>query len=205
MGESKKIRNSGYSLIFIIVVISIITYRSPLLASLFVYDRQAILSGELWRLCTAPLVHFSFSHIFWDIVIFSAAGLAIEVAGFQCFWLVCVFATIIPGFLFLLACPEIELYGGLSGLATGAAVYFALCSLKQPKKNSMLWLGILAFISIKIFIETVTGTSLFAQAGDAPFRVLPTVHIWGYFGALITLKLVSPEIIQRTASDSRQS
>lgn len=204
MVRQEKISAQGQTLTLFIVGISIIAYSFPWFSDLLVYDRQAILSGELWRLFTAPLVHFSASHMFWDIVVFGAAGLAIEATGFRCFWFVCSFAAFIPCFLFLLAFPAIESYGGLSGLATGAAVYFSLCSAYKSKKNRMMWLGILAFISIKIFIEATMGASLFAQAERIPFRVLPSAHILGYLGALVTIMWVWPNITLHRTPKSRR-
>ena len=79
----------------------------PRFSDLLVYDRQAILSGELWRLLTAPLVHFSASHLFWDVVVFSLAGFAINAANFRSLWLVCCIASVLPGILFLLTLPEL--------------------------------------------------------------------------------------------------
>jgi len=194
MVRQEKISAQGQALTLFIVGISIIAYCFPRFSDLLVYDRQAILSGELWRLLTAPLVHFSASHIFWDIVVFGVAGLAINAAGFRCFWLVCSFAAVIPSLLFLLAFPELERYGGLSGLATGAAAYFCLCSAHKSRKNRMIWLGILALMGTKIFVEATMGAPIFVQAESIPFRVLPSVHILGYLGALATIMWTWPNI-----------
>src|SRR4030042_2875384 len=120
MVQQKKIGAQGQILTLFIVSLTIIVYIFPRLSSLLVYNRQAILSGELWRLLTAPLVHFSASHIFWDILVFGIAGFAINASRFRYFWLVCSFAAFIPSIIFLLAFPNLEYFGGLSGLATGA-------------------------------------------------------------------------------------
>lgn len=186
MVQQEKMSLFGRSLTLLIVTVSIITYGFPQVSSLLVYDRQAIFCGELWRLFTAPVVHFSFSHMFWDTLVFGAAGIAIEAARFRRFWLVCLIAAVIPGLLFLLAYPALEHYGGLSGPATGAVTYFSLCRACQSKKGRMIWLGILVFIGIKIIIEASIGTPLFAKAGKIPFRVLPSAHIIGYCAAIFT-------------------
>lgn len=91
--------------------ISIIAYCFPRLSDLLVYDRQAILSGELWRLLTAPFAHFSASHILWDILVFGSAGFAIETERYRGFWMVCILSAIIPSLVFLLALPELEAMG----------------------------------------------------------------------------------------------
>jgi rhomboid family GlyGly-CTERM serine protease len=156
--------------------------------------RQAILNGELWRLLTAPLVHFSASHIFWDVLVFGVAGLAINTAGFRCFWLVCCFAALIPSSIFLLALPELERYGGLSGLATGAFAYFCLCSALGTTRNRPVWVLLLVAMGAKILVEITMGVSIFAHAGSIPFRALPSVHIFGYLGAFAAIVWSWPNI-----------
>ena len=174
-----------------IVLLAVIVYCNPRIADLLVFDRKAILNGEFWRLATSPMMHFSASHLFWDALVFAVAGVAVQASGFRGLWLVCILATIIPGLVFLLSFPELERYGGLSGWATGAVTYCFLCSMYNPKNNRLLWLAILAGMGSKIFIETATGTPLFAQVAIIPFRVLPSVHLVGFLGAIVTMLWLS--------------
>ncbi len=183
MVRQKKISTWGHVLTLFIVILAIIAYKVPRFSELLVYDRQAILSGELWRLLTAPLVHFSASHIFWNAVVFGVAGLVINATGFRGFALVCALGTVMPGLTYLLSFPELEHYGGLSGPATGAVVYFCLCSSQKSRKNRMIWLGMLVATGAKIFLETEMGVLIFAQTGSIPFRVLPSAHLFGALGA----------------------
>ena len=204
MVRQKRITVQGQILTLFIVGISIIAYSCPQFSELLVYDRQAILSGELWRLITAPLVHFSVSHIFWDVSVFGIAGFAINASGFRNFWLVCSFAAVVPSLLFLMILPELARYGGLSGLATGAVAYFCLCSSFKTKKNRMLWKFMFLCMGIKIIVEANVGGPLFVQIGNAPFRVLTSVHIFGYFGALATIMWTWHNIfLHRTPNSQR--
>ena len=186
MAWQEKISVRGYALTLFPAALSIIASGSQRLTDLLVYDRQAILDGELWRLVTAPLVHFSASHLFWDVLVFSVAGFAIEAAGFSGFALVCGFAAITPSLLFLAADPELARWGGLSGLATGALAYFCLCQALRTGKSRAVWLGILVVMGVKILVELATGTPIFVRAeAQQPFRTLPSVHILGYLAAVI--------------------
>lgn len=204
MVRQKEISTQRQFLTLFIVSLAIIAYSFPRFSDLLVYDRQAILSGELWRLLTAPLVHFSASHIFWDVVVFGVAGFAINAAGFRSFWLVCSFAAVIPSLIFFLTLPELERYGGLSGLATGAVAYFCLCSVFKTKKNRMLWLIILLSMGTKIVLEATIGTPIFVQTGKVPFRVLPSAHIFGYLGALVAIIWSWPNItLHKTPNNKR--
>lgn len=187
MVRQKEINTLEQILILFMVILAVIAYHLPRLSDLLVYDRQAILGGEFWRLATAPVVHFSASHLFWDVLIFGVSGLAINVSGFRGLWLVCSLGTIIPGLIFLLSYPELERYGGLSGLATGAAAYYCLCKARESASHRMIWLVLLAMMGIKIFIEAASGVPLFARVESASFRVLPSAHLAGFLGAITTM------------------
>lgn len=168
-----------------LVGMALLVYPIPSLSELLVYDRQAILAGQWWRVGTAPLVHFSFSHLGWDLLVFGAAGWAIETARYRKFWLVCAIAAVGPGLLYLLTAPQLAVYGGLSGLATGAVAYLCLCAICTGGKSSPIWLVILVLMGIKILVEAVGDEAIFVRAGGIPFRVLPLVHLVGVLGAVV--------------------
>ena len=187
MARPKRIKEHVPALTLLIVGVSMSTYSFPQISELLVYDRQAILSGELWRLLTAPCVHFSASHMFWNLAVFGAAGCAIEAAGYRGLWLVCGFAAGIPSLIFLQTLPELERYGGLSGLATGAVAYFCLCRAFKTRRTRTIWLVILAVTGTKILVEVAMDAPIFVQTDRILFRVLPSVHIFGYLGALAAI------------------
>jgi rhomboid family GlyGly-CTERM serine protease len=167
-----------------VACVSLAAFFWPHGSELLMYDRQAVLKGELWRLTTAPFVHFSGSHLFWNLVVFTAAGVSIETANHKGFLVMCVFTAIFPSIIYLLISPELARYGGLSGLATGAMTYLCLCQLRSDSQNSAIWIAVIALIGIKIIFEMTSGTTLFVPAGSEPFHVLPSVHMMGCAGAV---------------------
>jgi len=46
------------------------------------YDRAALLRGEVWRLVTGHFVHWSLSHLVWDVLAFLILGAICEGGGF---------------------------------------------------------------------------------------------------------------------------
>lgn len=189
----KKIIDLDQILVLSSVFFAIVVYNVPGLSELLIYDRRAILDGELWRLLTAPLVHFSASHLFWNAAVFGAAGLAVNASGFRGLWPVCGFGAITPGLIFLLWSPGLERYGGLSGVATGAVAYCCLCNARQPGRHRVIWLLMLAGTGLKILVETETGAPVFAQVESIAYRVLPSVHLAGFLGAVATIIRYRPE------------
>ncbi|MGP0628921.1 rhomboid family intramembrane serine protease [Nitrospina sp. 32_T5] len=61
-----------------ITVASLAVYFTPSLESLFIYDRNAVFSGELWRIVSCYLVHYSPSHLFYNSIVFLIVGVLIE-------------------------------------------------------------------------------------------------------------------------------
>lgn len=165
------------------VGMALLVYRLPHLGALLMYDRQAILGGEWWRLGTAPLVHFSFSHLGWNSLVLGAAGWAVEALDYRHFWLVCAVAALIPGMVYILAAPELAVYGGLSGLASGAVAYLCLGNLLTKGRNRTLWIAILVLMVGKIVAEASLEVPVFARPDGVPFRALPLVHVAGILGA----------------------
>ncbi len=161
------------------------------LAELFVYDRTEILNGELWRIITAPLVHFSKSHLFWNVLVLIAAGWTIEKSDPRGFWIVCVFSCVSPGLMFLWAYPELLRYGGLSGLATGAVVYLCLYKTTWESGNKSLWVAILVLVGVKILVEVATDRSVFMREGTL-FQILAATHVLGGVGAIVAFMLSRP-------------
>ena len=194
MVRQKKIDAQNHLLTLFIAGFAITVYFFPWLSDLFVYDRQAILKGELWRLLTAPFVHFSGSHIFWNILIFSIAGFAVNASKLPCFWIVCGVSFSLPGLIFLLTTPDMEYYWGLSGAATGAVAYFCLCSFFNAGRKRGIWLAILAVMLAKIIVEAAINEPIFAHTEEIPFRVLPGAHVAGYLGALAAVICAWPGI-----------
>ena len=80
----------------IIIVLSILSRVYDGLASFFIFDRGAILGGEVWRLFTCHFVHFSNTHIAYNILAFGIAGYVIEKKQY-------------PNFLLLYLCLAISI------------------------------------------------------------------------------------------------
>ncbi|MGE5855571.1 MAG: rhomboid family intramembrane serine protease, partial [Syntrophaceae bacterium] len=98
-----------------ILAVAITSYGCPPLATALLYDRGAILGGEIWRLITGPLVHFSRDHLFYNALVFAAAGFLIERRHTLLFAHLCLVAFLAGGFCLVLLSPGISVFAGLSG------------------------------------------------------------------------------------------
>lgn len=163
----------------LVVAGGIVTYGIPGLASHMLYDRAAILAGEGWRLFTGNWVHFSPSHLLYDLLAFGIAGWIIERRGHPHFGLVTVLSALSIGAALLAMRPEMQFYGGLSGVATGVIVYLALHGLREPGPWRWICVAALVLTLGKVLLESVTGQLTFAAVDHVSFVPVPLSHVAG--------------------------
>jgi rhomboid family GlyGly-CTERM serine protease len=174
----------------LVAILALAAWARPAWAAAWVYDREAILGGEIWRLWTGHLVHFSRSHLGWNLLAVALVGAWIEWSQFRGGRLLWLFAP--PAIsLVLLACERnLAFYGGLSGMAT-AAVTFACLSERRIEGRRSLWTVPLLLLAAKIGWEFVAGHSLFANFSGMDLRVVPLSHLAGMAVAAAISQLFS--------------
>lgn len=128
--------------VFVLICLALALLQEP---GRFEFDRAAILSGELWRLWTAHLVHFSSAHLFWDVAIFLLVGTVAEKEfGTGNTLLLSMLGMPLLSMGLLLLTPDLVRYRGISGLATLSALASATALWeRQPKlRATLLVLGL---------------------------------------------------------------
>ena len=154
-------------------------------SSWLVYDRSAILSGEIWRMFTGHWVHFSPSHLVYDLLALGITGWIIETQKLPHFGWLCLLTPWFISAILLLFEPHMKLFGGLSALATTAIVYLALFGLHDAAPWRWVCLATLVGVASKIIFEMTTGRMLFATTGNIPVTVSVASHISGAMIALL--------------------
>jgi len=147
------------------------------------YDRDAILSGQAWRLVTGHLVHADFAHLAWNV-----AGLALVAWLFAREfrlrdWVVILAASTAAVDLgFLLLEPQLARYVGFSGLLHGLAAAGVFVWLVRYRDGATAIVA--AFLAAKLAWEHVMGPMPFTSQTLA----LPTIfeaHTYGALGGLL--------------------
>ena len=169
---------------------ALLVFLVPGLATLLVYDRAAITHGELWRLVTGNLVHFSTTHLVYDLASFLIAGAIIEIRGYQYFPMLCLSAAMLIGVAVFSFAPELHFYGGISGIVTAAVTY--LCLHGVSEKGTWRWLcaAMLAGLAAKFWIEIALGESLLLAVSTETFVPVPLSHLIGAITALLAFVLM---------------
>jgi len=114
------------------VALAVTVYGLPGLQAALVYDRSAILAGELWRLLTGHWVHFGATHLLYDAILLGLGGWVIAQRRYRHFAALCLLSALSISLSLLVLRPDMAFYGGLSGLAMASTVYLALKGLGEP-------------------------------------------------------------------------
>lgn len=150
----------------------------PALQRLLVLDRDAVAAGQLWRIATGSLVHFSTSHLLLDVAVVIVTGALLERRGWPIAPIFLASSTAIGAAVLLLA-PELARYGGLSGVACTLVAVYALDCLTVGGAARGAGVAVLALTTIKLAWELWSGTFLFFGDGGAAFQPVPLAHVVG--------------------------
>ncbi len=167
-----------------ILGLSIVSYALPEVSSAFIYDRTTILKGEIWRLLSSPLVHFTNIHLFYNLSGFGIAGWIIEHKNYRHFGLLCVLMAFFINLSLMIMKPNMIYYGGLSGLVYGSICYLALWGLRDSQPWRFISLVILLVIPIKIILEIYLNKFILPYSRQQIFTPIPLSHIVGCLVAL---------------------
>ena len=162
----------------------------PLFADWLIYDRVEIGQGQIWRLFTGNLVHFSPNHLFFNLLVFVIVGWTIANRGYPGFTVFCLLCSGLIGTVLYGLSPNLAQYGGLSGVACGTVVYLALFGLAERGVWRALCASVLLLTVCKILLEYRLGHFLFATSPDPAFVPMPLSHAVGALTAFIVFLLV---------------
>ena len=148
-------------------------------AELFFADLTA---KEAWRLATCHLLHWSWDHFFWDVMVLVAAGAFCETHWPRRFHVVLAIAGAVIPLAVMISAPELLSYRGLSGLDSAlfalAAGSLLIEQLQAGQRSAVLLVAVVVAAQFfKIGLESTVGNTLFVQ--DAPFVPVPLAHLCG--------------------------
>lgn len=121
------------------------------------YDRQALSSGEVWRLVSAHLLHLTPLHLGENIAALLLINLLVGSHLTSRRWLLAslICALFVSLALYLLA-PQVEWYVGLSGVLHGLLV-IGVITAAMKKSGSAVYVVALAAIATKLILEGLYG------------------------------------------------
>lgn len=158
----------------------------PQLAPSFVFDRNAIAGGELWRLWTGHWVHFSSSHLGWNLAALIPIGAWLETERPGLLLRFSTIATPLLSLGLFFVDPHMLTYGGLSGLATGVVTLLGLTLCQNHGKTTPTGAIILVLLALKLGHDIASGTALLSTFGETEIRPASIAHFLGVLLALVS-------------------
>ena len=150
------------------------------------YDRARVATGEVWRLLTGQLVHWTPRMAIFDLGMLLGLGTWLEVRGDR---RLVAAALALGGGLTALAVhalsPDLLVYRGSSG---AASALFVLAAVRVAESRDP-WTRALALAAVALFLakaafESLAGQTLFAGPLPPGVGVVPLVHLLGGLGGL---------------------
>ena len=164
--------------------IALVLHATPGAASVLALERGALEAGELWRLVTGHLVHWSTGHLAWDVGTFAVLGAACELRSRRRL-LLCLagsaFAISLGVYALL---PGLAVYGGLSGIdcalfaLLGAELWHEQRRAGSPFAGTVAVALALALFA-KVTFEWLSGGTVFVESLGAGVIPVPLAHVLG--------------------------
>jgi rhomboid family GlyGly-CTERM serine protease len=183
-GENKAARPIPWASLLLSLSAALL-WLSPGLTDRTSLDRVAVEGGQLWRLLTGHLTHWSAEHLAWDLLVFASVGLVLELEGERGLFLRC---TLISALLISLGVwflqPEMAIYRGLSGIDCALVTVLATSLLRRVLAAGRLGTAVvvgtvlLAYL-LKVGYELVTGQTVFVDIEASGFDPVPLAHVIG--------------------------
>jgi rhomboid family GlyGly-CTERM serine protease len=155
---------------------------TPGLPDVLEYDRDAVNGGQIWRLLTGQLVHWTARMTLIDLGVILLLGAWLETYSRKLLLLSLASAPIVIGAGLHLLPSGLDIYRGSSGLATALFVCMAFVLLRGKRRGFALLA--LMMMMAKIVWELWSGSPI--AAGDLPngVEVAPLAHLLGAVAGL---------------------
>lgn len=182
MSLIKSLKNNKL-LLFSVIGIFLILIIGQLLQSEFVFDRNAIHSGQWWKTISGNFTHSNIPHLLLNL-----SGLCLLMLLFidsftaKTFILSTLFLSFIVGLGLFYFTPELNRYYGFSGILYGLFFIAAVCAILQNDRFTGISVALL--IAGKVIWDYFTGGNQ-SSAELIGIPVANDAHLYGFIGALI--------------------
>ncbi|HEX4795052.1 MAG TPA: rhombosortase [Humisphaera sp.] len=149
------------------------------------YDRSLVLRGQIWRIATCHLTHWSNVHALWSGLAFVAlAGMCEVRSRLLTATTICISSVAIGGAM-LLFLPKVEVFRGLSGIDSALLGLLAVMILRSRTSASAKWLALAAIVlfALKVSGEMLGLRSVFLGK-ESEVIPLPAAHLIGFVTGL---------------------
>lgn len=162
----------------------IVSLVVPPLGAFLIYDRNAVASGELWRLMTAHLVHYTDSHLVANLIVLLPAMVFVEIDSRSDLLRVLIVSAIAIGMTVFVLEPNLSRYAGASGIALALVTYVALRGMAGNRRWRAVCAVILMLVGLKLFAETGFGWRWLDWEHESGIVTVTLAHLVGFASGL---------------------
>ena len=165
------------SIVLTTILVCILGYSFESVAALLIYDREAIIDGEIWRLFSSIFIHLSLTHLVLNLLVFIVLSFFLK--NNNIFMLLYLIMLLFQGIILFVFDKNMMYYGGISGMNYAFIFYLGLsyCSPSNIEK-SMIQIGLL-LLSVKVILEFFNYSLLVNYIEKETFTVSSLSHIVG--------------------------
>ncbi len=138
-----------------LVGLAVLATVHPAFHAWCVLDRHALAAGEVWRLWTGHLTHFSASHLVVDALVFTLLAAALRRAGESALGRVLFLGGAALSVSLLVCDSSLARYGGLSGLNALLVGRLALHWVQAGGRQRLFALALLAVAVGKFTLDSI--------------------------------------------------
>lgn len=164
--------------------------------SLLQYDRAAVGGGQVWRIVTGHLAHWSLDHLVWCTMALGVVGAVCEGLCRRGYLATVAAAALAIPFAIRVLEPGMLYYRGLSGIASAAFVFGAVMVMRTTFQRGE-WRGFFPAAAAgaaycgKMFYEFITGQTLFVDS-QGLFTPAALAHVAGGVAGVLMACLFRP-------------
>lgn len=152
-------------------------------------DPAAIAHGELWRVVTGHLTHWTSSHLAWDLAAFVALGVLVERESRRLLSLTLAVSTLAISAAVWHFEPDLATYRGLSGVDSALFAAWAATAIRHAagtrEWRTAGWIAAAAIgFAAKTAVESRAQSTVFVAA-DPSFVPVPLAHVAGAVAGML--------------------
>lgn len=176
------LRLPWHTFILLLIAFGLFLFAGPASEAL-VFDRQAIMQGELWRLLTGHWVHGDWEHLAWNLMAFGILGWMIETSLGH----LKLYSALIAGMCLVNAglwwfIHSLDFYCGLSGILN-TLLFVMLIDGWRWSRNYIFPLVAVGAMA-KIAFEMIQSSAIFTNTS---WPAVPEAHLAGALAAVILM------------------
>ena len=169
-----------HTFLMLSITLALYVVGGPAAESL-VFDRQAIMQGEFWRLLTGHWVHGDMEHLAWNLVAVGILGWIIEMSlgPIRLYRALIAGMCLVNAWLWLFI-PSLDFYCGLSGILNTLLFVILIDGWRRSRKLifPLVFVGATAKIALELFQASAIFTHTIWPA-------IPEAHLAGALAAVM--------------------